>query len=67
MFKKSNFIDICRLDVRQIDTSSEYVHIFYFLNISKFCMCWYWLKINILRHSRRFFRCACKAILPAAP
>ncbi|KSB22314.1 hypothetical protein LFZ18_06900 [Salmonella enterica subsp. enterica serovar Itami str. SA20014991] len=25
------------------------------------------LKINILRHSRRFFRCACKALLPAAP
>ncbi|HAF7989575.1 TPA: hypothetical protein GND80_004467 [Salmonella enterica subsp. houtenae serovar 45:g,z51:-] len=24
-------------------------------------------KINILRHSRRFFRCACKALLPAAP
>ncbi|NKG76875.1 LacI family DNA-binding transcriptional regulator, partial [Salmonella enterica subsp. enterica serovar Infantis] len=23
--------------------------------------------INILRHSRRFFRCACKALLPAAP
>ncbi|EDX5730197.1 hypothetical protein CTW67_004449 [Salmonella enterica subsp. enterica serovar Sandiego] len=22
---------------------------------------------NILRHSRRFFRCACKALLPAAP
>ncbi len=28
--KKSNFIDICLLDVRQIDTSSEYVHIFLF-------------------------------------
>ncbi|NKG62539.1 flagellar biosynthesis protein FlgF, partial [Salmonella enterica subsp. enterica serovar Infantis] len=25
------------------------------------------IKINILRHSRRFFRCACKALLPAAP
>ncbi|ECI3619347.1 hypothetical protein DNV77_22680 [Salmonella enterica subsp. enterica] len=25
------------------------------------------LRINILRHSRRFFRCACKALLPAAP
>ncbi|EDW2692491.1 hypothetical protein YD01_000469 [Salmonella enterica subsp. enterica] len=24
-------------------------------------------EINILRHSRRFFRCACKALLPAAP
>ncbi|MPU76912.1 flagellar biosynthesis protein FlgF [Escherichia coli] len=24
-------------------------------------------KINILRHSRRFFKCACKALLPAAP
>ncbi|EEJ7264172.1 hypothetical protein NG03_004779, partial [Salmonella enterica subsp. enterica] len=24
-------------------------------------------RINILRHSRRFFRCACKALLPAAP
>ncbi|EDQ9951405.1 hypothetical protein ZM36_001460 [Salmonella enterica subsp. diarizonae] len=23
--------------------------------------------INILRHSRRFFRCAYKALLPAAP
>ncbi|MBW9312900.1 flagellar biosynthesis protein FlgF [Escherichia coli] len=23
--------------------------------------------INILRHSRRFFKCACKALLPAAP
>ncbi|EFO2135511.1 hypothetical protein DPI70_24840 [Escherichia coli] len=25
------------------------------------------LKINILRHSRRFFKCAYKALLPAAP
>ncbi|PNM14004.1 hypothetical protein A6J64_019485 [Yersinia enterocolitica] len=24
-------------------------------------------QINILRHSRRFFICACKALLPAAP
>ncbi|QKI42763.1 hypothetical protein FVA71_27335 (plasmid) [Escherichia coli] len=24
-------------------------------------------KINILRHSRRFFKCAYKALLPAAP
>ncbi len=25
------------------------------------------IKINILRHSRRFFKCAYKALLPAAP
>ena len=25
------------------------------------------LEINILRHSRRFFKCAYKALLPAAP
>ncbi|TNS04930.1 hypothetical protein FIC25_18060 [Escherichia coli] len=25
------------------------------------------IQINILRHSRRFFKCACKALLPAAP
>ncbi|EFI3586327.1 hypothetical protein GY544_003855 [Escherichia coli] len=24
-------------------------------------------RINILRHSRRFFKCAYKALLPAAP
>ncbi|EBS5460921.1 hypothetical protein DUU06_25615 [Salmonella enterica subsp. enterica serovar Enteritidis] len=30
MFKKFNFIDIYLLYVRQIDTSSEYVHIFLF-------------------------------------
>ncbi|EFJ78922.1 hypothetical protein HMPREF9534_05090 [Escherichia coli MS 69-1] len=27
----------------------------------------WWEEINILRHSRRVFKCAYKALLPAAP
>ncbi|EFH6991399.1 hypothetical protein GMM85_23750 [Escherichia coli] len=30
-------------------------------------ICQWQVVINILRHSRRFFKCACKALLPAAP